>query len=408
MGKYRARKNLIRAHMAVTGTNYMRAVRDLSNGGCSYLRSEWSNSAWVRILPYEALHLETVISTATVHSQDGSLADLLAIYAREMRMAERLDSPLTWQSENSGRDSRQNELRELAESAFATAAIRLGHVVPATVGELADFLASVGVYQHTITSGGTGRWRTSEMLPDLLEVLPVPSEWVEREHEVEWVTRDVGPAVSLLRSLQKYRGQAQVDTTVEKLATEAAISAAAARNGLRGLMRRHELGVVRGGQTLEFRDLREVADHARITVMLDWDDENIIFDPDDDTESKFLWTAAPWLSYAAIAAHPDVSVESAELVNHFPFTMQKPDGGTYVTSLASSAAHMGPPQTEWPPVWPAWRTGASSCGMSKHRQPEWSSRSIMTTRQATQPTTTRSCSNGACCAREPAASGAAS
>lgn len=334
----RARKKKIRAHMAATGQSFLRSARELDGVDYSYLRTAWSNSAWPRLMPLEAVHLEVVIGTASVLNQDGDLAKLVANHPASHQFPDGVDTVLIWQ-DSDDLDPDTVALQRHAKASFNAAASALGRPVPTTVAGLADFLAAVGVYQHTQAADGTHQWRAPNEIPDPLDTLPLPADWIEHEEHVRW-NKNAGPAIALRRALQAHRGRDQVDTTLQRLAAEADMSVHAARAGLDGLMFRFGLVVLRHGSRLERRDLTALVEHARIGLVIDWTSSDFAVDLDNehDDEMQMVWEGAPWLIYRNIANDSRIPENSRDLVGYMPFAIGQPDGSTFPTCLAGMAA----------------------------------------------------------------------
>ncbi|GLZ40291.1 DUF6042 family protein [Actinokineospora sp. NBRC 105648] len=143
------------------------------------MRTAWSNSAWSRLMPLEAMNMEFVIGTASVTDQDGDLARLVATHPASNQFPDGVDTLLTWQDRDD-RDVEATEVRRHAQSAFASAVTALGRPVPTTVAGLADLLAEIGVCQHTRTADGTHRWRVPLDITGLMDALPIPADWIAR------------------------------------------------------------------------------------------------------------------------------------------------------------------------------------------------------------------------------------
>ncbi|QXV57444.1 DUF6042 family protein [Amycolatopsis sp. TNS106] len=336
----RVRKKKIRAHMAATGRPYLRAARDLddSGSGFSYLRTDWSNSAWPRLMPLEAMTLELIIGTASVTDQDGDLADLIAAHPASSKLDKGPDTVLTWQYRDE-EDAETAALRAEAQAAFTDAVTTLGRPVPTTLADLAHLLAELGVYQHTREPDGKHRWRAPQAIPRLQDVLPLPCYWTEREDRVRWFTETSGAALTLQRSLRGHHGEDQVDTTMQRLGDETGMPIAAVRAGLDGLMYRFNVEVLRHETPVTREDLDGLAEHARIRLVIDWTNFETSLDPDqdDDEDMQLVWDNAPWSTYRAIAADAHIIDGAHEVLGHMPFTISQPDGNTFSTSLADLA-----------------------------------------------------------------------
>ena len=311
----RARKQAVKARMAVTGETYAQANRTLNDdGGYSYMRNRWSRSSWPRLLPVQAMTLEMVIGTATLTDRDGDLPALFAAHAAIAMYPDGANTILTWRDhdhdeagdqdgepdggrdKDAGLDERDRALVDRTRATFTTAVLDSGRTVPTTLADLAELLAGLGVYQHTRSGTGAHRWRTPEQFPDPTEVLPMPAEWLEREEQIRWLGSTNRPAVALARSLQdrdqrdggRHRGgqvgSRSYDTTLQQLAAGADMPVEVARDGLDGLMYRAKMIVQRRGAVLQRPDIAFLAEHARIRLVVDWStadltgDDNLALD----------------------------------------------------------------------------------------------------------------------------------
>lgn len=343
MRNNRARARQVRTHMAATGQPFTLASRALEHDGSSYLRTGWSGSGWSRLLPLQAMSLEMVIVTATVTGQDGDLATLLAAHPVSTRTPDGVHTALTWQDRDDV-DDEDIELARHAQDTFVTAVAASGRPVPTTLVGLADLLADLGVYRHTLTSTGTHRWRTPVELPDPAEVLALPVDWTDREDQIYWVAHTHRPAAALARSLQTRHhdarhGRDTLDTTLQRLGADAEMPVDVVRDGLNGLMYRTGLTVLRRGVALQRRDLAAVAEHARIQLVVDWPAiESTLGDPDETEE--VMWGGPPWRIFRNVADDARVT-EHAFVVGLMEFRIRKPTGGTLLTCLNMMAQESG-------------------------------------------------------------------
>lgn len=343
----RARGRQIRTLMAATGQPFTLASRALDQGGSSYLRTQWSISGWSRLLPRQAMNLEMVIGTATVTGQDGDLAALVAAHPISTHYPDALDAPLNWQDHGADdqTDDGDTELARAAQTAFTVAVAASGRPVPTTLTGLAELLTDLGIYQHTLTGAGTHRWRAPADLPDPAEVLPLPAEWIAREEQIRWASLTLGPATALARSLQTRHlddaryGQDGLDTTLQRLASDADMPVQGVRDGLDGLIYRAELTVQRQGVALARRDLATLAEHARIQLVIDWPALESSVGDLDETE-EVVWEGPPWRIFRNIADNPQMG-EHAFVIGLMQFRIRKPTGGSFITCLDVMAQEQG-------------------------------------------------------------------
>lgn len=344
MTRDKARKQAIRYRMVVTAEAYSVAARRVGLGGASYLRRDWYDSGWQRLLPTGAMLIEAAVGTATVREIDGTLEDLIAGlgYAGTVSLPNGLDAPLTWVEQDADEETRR--LREQAQAAFHTAVAATGRPAPTTIGELAALLAELGVYQHTATADGTHRWRSEADLPPMVDVLALPQTWVEHEEGVQWLTR-TGPAAYGLQAHLRERGRpAVLATTLERLATDSGVSPAAVRDSVEGLLFDGCVTVHRSGKIVEGAELTKLAVHARITLTFDWprlDHRWAAADDDEGTPSEVRWMSSPWACYRGIVNDPGISAEAGRVIAYLPFMLAQANGESLTTTLAETAATQG-------------------------------------------------------------------
>jgi hypothetical protein len=343
----RARARQIRTLMAATGQPFTLASRALDQGGSSYLRTKWNISGWSRLLPRQAMNLEMVIGTATVTGQDGDLAALVAAHPISTRYPDGLDTTLIWHDHDADDEieDEDTKLASAAQTAFSVAVTASGRPVPTTLTGLAELLTDLGVYQHTLTGAGTHRWRAAEDLPDPIDVLPLPADWITREEQIRWASQTLGPATALARGLQSRHlddaryGQDSLDTTLQRLASDADMPVEVVRDGLDGLMYRAELTVQRQGVTLARRDLTTLAEHARIQLVIDWPTLESTFGDPDETK-RVVWEGPPWRIFRSIADDRHMG-DHAFVIGLMQFRIRKPTGGSFITCLDIMAQQQG-------------------------------------------------------------------
>ncbi|MGH3937398.1 MAG: DUF6042 family protein [Pseudonocardiaceae bacterium] len=349
MTSERVRKCKIRARMAATGEPFTVAARVLDGDTVSFMRSGWSQSAWVRLLPVQSLTLEVIISTATARNQDGTLHQLISRHpARIFDLPEGADTLLTWDDDKT--DEQTHSLRQQAQAAFHSAVTQTGRFVPSTVVELAELLSELGVYQRISTPNGVHQWRAQTDIPAAGDVLPLPPEWIALEDDVRWRTVTAHLALDLSDYFRQHGRPAQLNTTVQRMSIDYGQSIERVRDALDGMIYRNWLTVQRRDLTINRDELRQLPDHARITLIFDWsecdrrydteaddielDDENI----DDKNLSDLRWGTSPWAAFLSITENPQISEDSLSDFAHLPFRVKKPDGGTTVLSLDEMAA----------------------------------------------------------------------
>jgi Family of unknown function (DUF6042) len=348
MTNRRIHASAVRHRMIVTGEPYSVAQRSHRGGGVTYLRPEWHESGWNRLLPSAAIGLEAAISTATVLKIDGTLRHLIDRFgfATAFRLSDGIDTPLTWH-EGEEHDGETRAIKEDAERAFHGALDKMERPRPQTIGALADLLAEIGVFRHTVTPDGRHQWRTEGKLPEISDVLRLPDYWIEREQRFQWRSRTGKAACGLQQHLREIGRPTALTTTVELLAREAAVSESAIRDGIVGLLAEDCLRVQRHGKPLDANGLKRLAEHARFSLTLDWIqlDEQWTATGDDDLDrpSEVQWQGSPWACCRNISRHSEISANAADLVASMPFQLLQPTGDIITTSLAELAASQGDP-----------------------------------------------------------------
>lgn len=237
------------------------------------IRRDWYRSGWESVLPRQGLPLSMIIATAHAREMDGSLDELLdQIMGGEWSMLPGgLDGPLLWTWPRSpGEEPPDAEqlafdagLHHQFETALAAAEVPL----PATVRDLANLLADLGVFEHT-TTDDVEQWWFPDQLPLPAEVLPFPPE-VVTELDARRFREVAEPyAQRIIRHLIDDLAQpAHVWTTVERLARVTGLDPDAVRLGLAVLVADGEFRIVRDDGDVNPETLR---DHARFRLLSDW------------------------------------------------------------------------------------------------------------------------------------------
>jgi Family of unknown function (DUF6042) len=345
MTSERARKRKIRARMAVTGEPFTVAARALGGDTVSFIRTGWGRSGWTRLLPLQSLTLETIISTATIRGQNGTLQELISRHVAGIHdLPQGVDTVLTWDDGDS--DEQTDALRQRAKAAFHATVVKTGRSVPTTVAELAGLLTEVGVYQHISEPNGVHRWRAETDVPLVGDVLPLPFEWAAHEDNVRWRTVTARAAFGLSDHFRQRGRIARLDTTIERLGTDCATSTESVRNALDGMVYRNWLIVQRHEVSVDRGDLRQLPDHARIVLVLDWaalDDGRVeeIDDEEDIDLSNIVWSASPWTVYQHVSQDPQISSSTLAVLSQLPFQAKKSDGSKFLTCLDEIAVSQG-------------------------------------------------------------------
>jgi hypothetical protein len=214
----------------------------------------------------------------------------------------------------------------------------LGLSFPSTIGELAEVLARVGVYDRSISVDGVNQWRCEEELPPVVDVLPVPEDWAEREQEVRRL-RVIPAASSLLRHFSAQGRPQEIKTSLGRLSQHCEVSESAVRRALEWLIDERALAVRRFTKTLSANDLKQVVEHLRIVITLDWNlinDQWGNLDEEEGDLSDLRWNGSPWMCYRE-ASQQGVGSEALKVMGFLPFRFTTPDEAGSIISLAELA-----------------------------------------------------------------------
>ncbi|MEU7925089.1 DUF6042 family protein [Micromonospora sp. NPDC049107] len=309
----------------------------------AHWRREWQLSGWQRLLPHDAMFVEIAVATATVLEIDGSLADLLDHLGvvRAGVLPEGTQTPLDWGISDDN-DEETNLLKAHSRESFRSALSALDIREPATIGELADTLAAIGVY-HRSVEDGVERWRCEDDLPPVAQVLTLTDQFVHDEERVALLTR-IRPAVDhLLRHLRGRGCPEVVVTSVQRLADEASMGGPAVRDALAGMIRDGDTRVQRFMKDVDPADLERIAEHARITLLLDWSrDAGEADHEDDDWDDIDLqhlrWSGPPWQVYQSLAEQfRQDDGDVIAVLGALPFAVRFPNGNRIFYSMAQAA-----------------------------------------------------------------------
>ncbi|WFE52985.1 DUF6042 family protein [Micromonospora sp. WMMD1155] len=151
---------------------------------------DFADSGWIWFLPRQALAINIILSTATAQDIDGSLDHLttLTIGHENNLMFGGLDAPLAWSWDYTDDDEPSPEQQEMdAESKrlFEQTITHSGRQIPATLRELFDLLANIGLCTHT-TEDNVERWRLNTDVPGPDELLPVPEAEAAKFRRMRW------------------------------------------------------------------------------------------------------------------------------------------------------------------------------------------------------------------------------
>jgi hypothetical protein len=107
-------------------------------------------------------------------------------------------------------------------------------------------------------------------------------------------------------------------------------------------MYRNSAKVLRNGAALTRAELTTLAEHARITLVVERTDSDFsLGDSHENDVHRVVWSNAPWLVYRGIAADPRLSDDARDVLSFMKFTIRKPEGGTSEICLAELAAQRG-------------------------------------------------------------------
>lgn len=136
-----------------------------------------------------------------------------------------------------------------------------------------------------------------------------------------------------------------MDTAIERLATDCAMPTEWVRNALDGMVYQNWLVVQRHNVSVDRDTIRQLPEHARITLVLDWarldDGHDEEIDDENPELSEIRWTASPWAVYRSVSQNPQISQGALKVISHFPFRAKKPDGGMFVSCLDELAVGYG-------------------------------------------------------------------
>ncbi|GAA2678527.1 DUF6042 family protein [Actinoplanes palleronii] len=304
-----------------------------------HLRRGWTPSGWQRLLPYEAMFVEIAVATATVLDLDGSLDELFDQIgiSRAETLPKGSQTGLSWGISDDA-DMETNLLKIRSRESLRTALAARGLRLPTTVGELAETLATIGVYHHQ-TENGVERWRCEDDLPEVAQVLTLPDEFVQDEQRVALLTR-ILPATDQLFQHLRDRGRPEVLTTsVQRLADEATMDTSVVRVALDGMIRYREARVQRFSVDVAPADLEHLAGHARITLLLGWGPKD---DHEEEIDLRSLrWSGPPWQVYQRVAEQFSQVGEDKEglitTLGALPFAARFSGGDSSFYSLAQAA-----------------------------------------------------------------------
>ncbi|MCA1605303.1 MAG: hypothetical protein LC775_07505, partial [Acidobacteria bacterium] len=179
---------------------------------------------------------------------------------------------------------------------------------------------------------------------------PLPSEWVAQEDDVLWRTVTAQPACDLSDHLRQHGRPARLDTSIERLATDCAVSPEWVHDALDGMIYRGWLFVQRRNLSVDRGEIRQLPEHARITLVAAWprlddgrneksDDEES--DNEDIDLSKIQWRASPWVVYRSVSQDSGIAEDTLKVLSNLPFRVKNPDGGKGLACLDELAVAQG-------------------------------------------------------------------
>lgn len=291
------------------------------DGATGYLRPAWIDGGWMRILPYEAMQLEVAITTADQHGHHGGIDDILRM---ESLLPYGQSTRLTWSSDDN--DVETQWKRDKSQEYLKQGLANIGYQMPTTVGELADLLDKLDVYEHTSFDDGSQRWHAPLDIPRVSDALPMPNEWHEAERSTKWTTVTSGPAFMILEHMEQRGRPDRYWTTVSQLANQCRSDPATIRAGIEGMNFRFDVTVERHDATVPIDWLAYLPDHARFSLLLDWSKIDLEDHGGDADVSNFMFPDAPWREYFRCR---DLGLDETTLqvLGCVPFSLVRPPGG---------------------------------------------------------------------------------
>lgn len=241
-------------------------------GDHSFSANDWFSSGWQAILPAHAFSLQMIVTTATALNVDGGIAELHNghIGLLGMMLCADLDDPVTWIEEGVD-DPESIVLKTQARARFEEALTAAGMPIPATLAELAETMAALGIFERTELDGGGERWRTPKPLPSPLDVLPFSGAFADdlRDRLRSSAAHDASQAI--IKHLMSLAAPATLHTSVDRLAAAVGYTAAEIREGLWALTDDGDFRVQRFGVDVDPADFDGLAGHAMFQLVADWD-----------------------------------------------------------------------------------------------------------------------------------------
>ncbi|MCX5393944.1 DUF6042 family protein [Streptomyces sp. NBC_00094] len=250
------------------------------------VHQDWFAVGWPHVLPrHQAFLMCMVLSTAATRPVTGTLdevvrelfGDSLAAFLRGL--GEDLDSPVLWLQPDdlAYAEGAEEEARLRAETAAHRAAcedaLRAGGFpVPATIRDLVDTMVALGIARTT-----DGRWSMPERLPLPEDVLALP----ERLRETFRALRRSDAVAPWKHALARYLDDGlgrpgELFTTPGRLAETTGLDPDDLRTALDDLVEEGDARLYRGVPRVPVASARDLQDHQRFHLVLDWDhyDEN--------------------------------------------------------------------------------------------------------------------------------------
>ncbi|MFG1846849.1 DUF6042 family protein [Micromonospora carbonacea] len=239
--------------------------------------NHFADHGWNWFLPRQALAINIILSTATAQNIDGGLDHLVDITlgSDNNLMFGGLDAPLAWSWEDDGDDEPSPEQQQIdarSKQMFEQAVTDGGHPMPATLRDLFDLLATIGLCTHT-TDGGVERWRLNTEMPGPDELLPMPADENARYARMRWESDHEPVEQAILSHLcDNLDYPDEILTSLQRLADITGEPAERVRETLPQLLQHGEFRMVRGtGQDVTDVDPAKVAEHARFRLIPNWE-----------------------------------------------------------------------------------------------------------------------------------------
>jgi hypothetical protein len=213
-----------------------------------------------------------VVATATERETDGDFEALVEELGAEMfdLRSGGLAGPIWWSfPDQEEPDPEQIEIDAALQREFEETTARAGRPLPATVGDLVELMADLGIFVRTFEDG-IERWRSPDPLPLAAETLPVSAEFKAEQDRHRWRELHEASAQKIIRyAMDPLDYPKRVDTTLLRLAGDVGLDVSDLRFGLSNLADSgfSLVDTASGGGA----DVETVEEVRSITLCIDWD-----------------------------------------------------------------------------------------------------------------------------------------